>query len=90
MTQFFAAVIAVCKAISVLKELLDKFMVFYVQTETENLHTADRAAMRKAIDEQDQRDLEKQIGNKNPGEPSGTPGTVIRDTLPNVLPTNKG
>lgn len=45
---------------------------------------ADWAAIRKAIDEQDQRELEKQIGNRTPGEKSNLPGTVIRDRLPGI------
>lgn len=50
------------------------------------MHKEDREAIRKAIYEHDQRDLERQIGSSSPGEVSNAPGTIIVDELPNVLP----
>lgn len=84
MSQVFAFIFALLKAIPVLKGWVDQFTVWYIQKGVADLKEADRAALRKAIDEQDQRDLEKQIGDKNPGAPSFLPGTTIVDSLPGV------
>jgi len=64
-------------------------MVYYIDQQIAEIHKADRLAIKKAIDEQDQRDLEKQIGNPNPGEASHSHGSIIVDALPNVLPRPK-
>ena len=79
-----SSVIAVIKAIPVVKEWFDSLLAMYVRSEIASMKKENREALRKAIDEQDQRDLEKAIGNPNPGEHSGIPGTEIRDKLPGV------
>ena len=79
-----AIILAVFKAIPKIKELWDELVTMYIDHEIANMHEKDKEAIRKAIDGKDQRDLETQIGNPNPGSPSGLPHTVIRDELPGV------
>jgi hypothetical protein len=81
----FSIIFAIIKAIPAVKSWWDQLVTFYVNKELENFKEADRAALRKAIHEQDQRDLEKQLGNPNAGEPSNAPGSVIVGELPNVV-----
>ena len=45
---------------------------------------AARAAVDKSTQTGDQRDVEKYIGSTKAGEPSGLPGTSIRDSIPGV------
>jgi hypothetical protein len=42
------------------------------------------AAVREAVDEKDQRDLEKALGGSVAGKPVDMAGSVIRDALPGV------
>lgn len=85
MSEVFGFIYAVIKAIPIVKDWFDKFMTWYIAQGVAHLKEADREAIRKAIDEQDQRDLEKQIGDREPGEASHLPGTGIVDILPGVV-----
>lgn len=50
----------------------------------------DREAIRKALNEHDQRQLEKQLFGKEKSEASGLPNTEFRKSLPNVgMPPEK-
>lgn len=65
--------------------MVDKFISWYISEAIEKMKEADREAIRKAVYEQDQRSLEKQIGDRNPGERSNLPGAGVVDSLPNVV-----
>jgi hypothetical protein len=80
----FSIIVAIITAIPKVKAFWDQLLAFYVQSKIDDFKEADRAAIRKAIREHDQRDLEKQIGNRRPGEPSRLPGTDIVNH--NVIP----
>ena len=80
----FSIIIAVIKAIPIIKEWFDQLAAYYVEREIANMKTANRESIAKAIKEHDQRDLEKAIGNPNAGEKSNLGGTEIRDSLPGV------
>jgi hypothetical protein len=80
----FQAILAVLNAIPALKSVFDQFVAWYVAAQIDAMKEDQRAALRKAIEKQDQTDLEKTIGYPHAGEPSNTPGTVIRDSLPGV------
>lgn len=80
------AIIAVIVAIPTIKGWFDSLVKMYVEQQIASWRAEDRAAIKKAIDEQDQRDIEKALGSSHAGEPSGIPGTEIRETLPGVKP----
>lgn len=82
MASFFAGLVAFFKAIPALKDILDRFIAFYVQRELENFKKENAEAIRKAIHEKDQRDIEKALGSKLKGQPTGL-GEIV-DSLPNV------
>ena len=80
----FKIVLALLNAVPKLKELWDEALAAYIKNEISKMHEKDRAAIRRAIYEHDQRDLEKQLFNNEPGLPSGLPNTEFRNDLPNV------
>lgn len=91
MGEIFGFVYALIKAIPIVKSWVDQFSAWYVERAIREMKDADKKALRKAVYDQDQRDLERQLGNSHPGEVSGIGGTDIVSTLPNVVPnTNKG
>jgi hypothetical protein len=71
-------ILAIAKAIPVIDKWLDALTVARI----ESMKKTQREALRKALDEHDQRDLEKAIGSPGAGEPSGNPDSVISDTPP--------
>lgn len=86
MLTVFASIMSVIKLVPIVDKWVERFVVWYAENQIATMVKENREAMKKAIEAQDQRDLEKVIGNPNAGEPSGTPGTVIRDSLPGVKP----
>lgn len=76
--------LAAFKVIPVLKNIWDELVAEYVAKKIEEMKRENREAIKKAINDYDQRELEKALGNPNPGEHSGLPGTVIVDELPGV------
>lgn len=75
--SYFSAIIAVIKAIPAIKEWWDSLIAFYIDSQIETMKQENRDAIRKAINEHDQRDLEKALGSTKSGEKSNLPGAVI-------------
>lgn len=83
----FGTLLAIIKAIPAVKGMIDEFISFYVQNELSNMKKENFDAIRKAMDEHDQRELEKSAGSPTAGLPSGDSGAVIQPLPPpNVLP----
>lgn len=80
--KFLTALFTVVPAI---KSLWDSFISFYISQEIARMKAENREAIRKAFSEFDQRPIEKVIGSKKTGEPSGMAGTEFRDSLPGVM-----
>lgn len=74
--------IIILKALPALKALVDRFFALYAQQEYRSFQKAVQEGIRKAVDEHDQRDLEKAIGSPKAGLPSGVPGSTFHDSLP--------
>lgn len=85
-----STVLAILRAIPTLKAWFDWFVAEYTRREIAAMKVEIRAAIRKAIDEQDQRDLERAMGSTKPGKPSDLPGVELVDDLPGVVPGHKG
>lgn len=60
----------------------EKLMAEYTKLQVSKMKKENRDAIRKAIEEHDQRDAEKAIGNPDAGEASGEDGAVIVDAPP--------
>jgi len=75
MLSVFSTILAVLKVIPILDSWFQQLMVFYAKAAVDRIKKEDREAVLKAFAEKDQRDLEKAIGNPNPGEVSGDEGT---------------
>lgn len=73
-------------AIPTLGKWWDQLVAAYVTAQISRIDRRHVEAIKKAINMQDQRDIEIEIGNPNAGNPSGIGGTRIVDKLPNVLP----
>lgn len=86
MAAWLSLLLAVFKAIPILQGWFESLVAGYIATQIAQMKDENRAAIKKAIETQDQRDLEAALGNPHPGEASGIPGTQIRDTLPGVKP----
>jgi hypothetical protein len=86
MLTLFSSIVALAKAIPVVDKWFQQFVTYYVNSAIDRMAVENREAIKKAIEDQDQRDLEKAIGNANAGELSEVPGTVVRDNLPGVKP----
>lgn len=82
--SIIALIITIAKALPVLNEWLHKFVELYIQAQIDSLKKETRQAIKKAIEEQDQRELEKVMGSSKAGLPSGIEGVQIVDHLPGV------
>ena len=72
-----STILAIIKAITAIKSMFEQLMALYVQSEIASMKKENVVALRKALNEHDQRDLEKALGNPNPGTSSGDSGAVI-------------
>jgi len=82
----FAFVLAVLKAIPPLKDLFDRFMVFYFNSQIASMKVKNADAIRKAFNEYDQRGIEEALGSSSAGKPVDMAGSEIRDSIPGVPP----
>lgn len=83
-TAIISLITSVAKAFPKFKEWWDGLIVAYVETQKASMKKETKEAIRKAIDEDDQRPLEEVIGYSRAGELSGIPGSVVVDALPSV------
>ena len=70
---------AIFKAIPALKDLFDQFVVAYTKSQIENIKKDYLNAIKTAINDRDQRDIEKALGSPRAGLPSGNTGAQIVD-----------
>lgn len=85
MGTVFGTILAVLKAIPVLDSWFQQLAVLYFNMQVSNMKAENRDAVRKALAEHDQRDLEKATGNPNPGQHSGeTTSEIISGPPPGV------
>ena len=80
--EIIGGVVAFIKAIPIIDSWFQKLAAAYVAAQIASMKDADRAAIRKAISEFDQREIEKQLGSSTAGKPTGL--GEIRDKLPGV------
>lgn len=82
-------ILALLKLFPTLKKLWDQLVSEYVAAEIAKMKAEQKAAIKKAVNEQDQRDIENAIHSPRAGEVSGVPGTELVDDLPGVMPNHK-
>lgn len=70
-------IVAIAKAIPAVERLVSLLVEEWTKIEIEKWNEERRQALRKLLDEQDQRDLERVIGNPKAGKPSGDSGAVV-------------
>jgi hypothetical protein len=81
-TAVLQSLLALFKAIPVLKQAWDELIVAYTASQYANMKAENAAAIRKAIYEYDQRDLEKLLDPNRAGLPSGIDGVLPADSIP--------
>ena len=79
-----ALLTSIFAAIPVLKEWFDKVVAAYVVMKVSQMKKENRDAIKTAIIDQDQREMEDALGSTRTGEASGLPGTTVVDSLPGV------
>jgi hypothetical protein len=82
--EIISLLLALFRAIPILDKWFQTLMVEWFNRSVDKMQTENLAAIKKALSDYDQRELEKAIGNPNAGEPSGNPGSTIVDELPGV------
>lgn len=75
-------VLGILKIIPILDQWFQSLSAAYIQERLDSMKSENVAAIRKALDDKDQRDLEAAVGNPNPGLPSGDAGSQIIDMPP--------
>lgn len=84
MSAVFSAIAAFLGSIPVLGRLVEQFIAWYVNKQIDKMSAENATVIRKAIEEKDQRDIERTMGSSKAGKPSGIDGTTVVDSLPGV------
>jgi len=85
-----SVLLALLQAIPALKSIWDELVAAYISLKISEMKAENVAAIKLAIEKQDQSGLEDAIGSDRSGQMSGIDGTEHRDTLPGVVSdTNK-
>lgn len=79
-----ATILALIQSVPIVDKWVERFVTFYITSMIGSMKSDNRNGIRKAVDEQDQRDLEHAIGSPTAGEPVGGDGVERRDSLPGV------
>lgn len=82
MMTVISAILAVAKAVPVFDSWIQQLITSYVNSAIDRMQYENWTAIKKAVNDKDQRDLEKAIGNPAAGEPSGFGD--IRNNLPGL------
>ena len=78
--------LAIFKAVPVLKSAWDRLLLMYIEKDQANLAEEIRLGIYNAVNQKDQRGIEEAIGNPNAGKPVEMPDSEIVDSLPGVDP----
>jgi len=76
--EIIGGIIAIAKDLPIVDRWLQQLMLAYAQARIRAWDKSIYNGIKKAIEENDQRELEEAIGNPGAGLPSGNPGTVIK------------
>lgn len=88
-TAVISLLTAIFKAIPSLKAWWDSLVTLYIELKIKEMRKENRDSIKKAIHEQDQREIEATIGYSQMGELSGVPSSDVVDALPNVVHNTK-
>lgn len=81
----FALIMAIAKDIPIVQSWIQQLVTLYTVAQISNMSQENIDALKKAIEQQDQRDAETALGGSTiSGQLSGTPGSTVVDTLPGV------
>lgn len=81
MAQIYAFLMAVFKAIPIVKGWFDQLVEFHIEKSLSEMKEENRAAVAAAL-KGNTTELEKLLGSRRAGKASGYDGTEIRDDIP--------
>lgn len=80
--DIISIILGILKAIPIIDSWYQKLSAAYIADAIARMKSENLDAIRKAITNHDQRDLEAAVGNPHPGEVSGDAGSTIEPTEP--------
>ena len=80
-----AAITALLKAIPVVARWFEQLALYYFNSGIDEMKAENLAALRKAIELKDQRDIEKALRSDHAGKPVDLPGSEIRSSIVGVV-----
>lgn len=80
--QVISAILAIFKAIPVLDSWFQQMVAAYVTARIASMKAENRDAIKKAVQEQDTRDLDKAVGAPDVGEIINAPGSTVQSGPP--------
>lgn len=81
----FSTIIAIIKAIPILQKWFEELFVLYFNMQVDSMRAENVKAIRKAIDEKDQREIEKALQSTLAGKRSSEVNSVIIDDINKLL-----
>ncbi len=85
MAGLFKALLILIGLVPQFKKIWDQLVAEYIKTQIDKMHNDDKEAIKKAVYDYDQRQIEWQLGNRSPGEHSFIPGTMVVDDISHIV-----
>lgn len=81
----FATIIAIIKAIPILQKWFEQLFALYINAQIDFMKADNVKAIRKAIDDKDQRDIERALQSTIAGKRSSEVSSVIIDDINKLM-----
>ena len=82
--EILSFILGMIKALPIVDKWAERFVTLYINARIDSMRAENFEAIKNAIEKQDQRNIEKAMGNPNAGKASGDAGTSIVDSIPGV------
>jgi hypothetical protein len=84
LSSIIGILLGIVKAVPVIDKWVEMFLSAYFAMKISEMKRENVDAIRKLIEERDQRDFERAIGSPKAGLPSGDSGSEFRDAPPRM------
>ena len=81
----FSTIIAIIKAIPIIQKWFEELFILYFNMQVDSMRAENVKAIRKAIDEKDQRDIERALQSTLAGKRSHEVDSVLIDDINKLL-----
>ncbi len=82
--EIISLLLGIVKLVPIVDKWIQDFIVAYTNSRIDSMRAENFEAIKSAIEKQDQRNIEKAMGNPNAGLPSNDAGTSVVDSIPGV------